>query len=96
MAAEMLHAGFSMLKQRQQLFHSHQLGDDATDEVPRDDVGETGQENRIDDMEQDLKAFKDNVYGGVEGVIENHNKLVRTITRRDDQNHGVGDQGSLH
>ena len=39
---------------------------------------------RIDDMKQDLKAFKDNVYSGVEGVIENHNKLIRTITRRDD------------
>ena len=33
-------------------------------------------------MKQDLKAFKD-VCSGVEGVIANHNKLVSTITRRD-------------
>ena len=39
---------------------------------------------RIDDMEQDLEAFKNNVYGGVKRVIKNHNKLIRTVTRRDD------------
>ena len=38
---------------------------------------------RLDHMKQDLKAFKDDVYGGVEGVIANHNKLFSTITRRD-------------
>ena len=35
-------------------------------------------------MEKDLEAFKTNIYDGVEGVIENHNKLIRTFTRRDD------------
>ena len=39
---------------------------------------------RLDNMKQDLKAFKDDVYSGVKGVITNHNKLVRTVTRRDD------------
>ena len=43
MAAEMLCAGFSMLKQGQQLFHSINSVMSQTDEVPRDDGGETGQ-----------------------------------------------------
>ena len=116
-AAEMLHAGFSMLKQGQQLFHSINLAmsqqtkslemmeekqarslvaieasnremKDAIQSLTRQ-VSAQGKavefaHGRIDDMKQDLKAFKDNVYGGVKGVIENHNKLVRTVTKRDD------------
>ena len=35
-------------------------------------------------MKQDLKALKEDVYSGVEGVIENHNKLISTVMRRDD------------
>ena len=35
---------------------------------------------RIDDIHQDLKSFKKDMYNSVEGVIVNHNKLVGTVT----------------
>ena len=113
MVAEMLHAGFLMLKQGQQLFHSINsamlqrtkslemmeekqarslVAIEASNRETKDAIQSLTQQvsaqgeavefahGRINDMEQDLKAFKDNVYGGIEGVIKNHNKLIRTIT----------------
>ena len=116
-AADMLRAGFTMLKQGQQLFHSinsamsqqtkaletmeekqaqslvaieanNKETKDAIQSLARR-VGEQAEavefaHERIGDMEKDLEAFRTNVFGGVEGVIENHNKLVRTVTHRDD------------
>ena len=108
-AAEMLQAGYTMLKQGQQLFRSinttmsqqmkaigmmeekqakslvvieanNQETKDAIENLARQ-VSAQGEavefaHGRIGDMEKDLEAFKPNVYDGIEGVIENHNKLV--------------------
>ena len=115
--AEMLRAGYTMLKQGQQLFRSINsamsqqtkalemmeekqarslVAIEASNWETKDAIQNLARQvsaqgeavefarGRIGDMEQDLEAFKTNIYSGVKGVIENHNKLVQNVTRRDD------------